>query len=311
MYLVTSKQNHTAVLDFLTKDEKVYGIEIELIDDNKKQELLAKTAKLDEAKINTIAREEELYKDYILRVKPLFDEMHTKWRIPPEFNEPTDKPTFQEDLKKHIKSAQEIMKYDISLYEELYQSLESMNPPPSASEFLSNEKRILEFYRDNYKLTEKHLENLSKEGFLGHALDSLSIGLSAKRQNEEMDELKEKRSKYFQKAGIYAHDVPSSNQANTKNALENHWIKDENTGVYLWNPEPAEGESITWSGGYVSEGNYKYADGKGVVTWYRDGKIIQVDEGGFSRGRHHGKFTHRFPSGNVIYSNWDHGKEIE
>ncbi len=90
-----------------------------------------------------------------------------------------------------------------------------------------------------------------------------------------------------------------------------HWIEDSRTGVYLWNPEPAEGESIVWSGGFVTDGNIRYAEGSGVVTWYRNGEVIQIDEGGFSHGRHHGHFSHKFPSGRIIYSNWDHGREIE
>ncbi|KHM52697.1 hypothetical protein NZ47_03275 [Anaerovibrio lipolyticus] len=88
-----------------------------------------------------------------------------------------------------------------------------------------------------------------------------------------------------------------------------HWLSDAN-GVFLWNPEPGNNESITWSGGYVTDGKYKFADGRGTVTWYSGGKIIQVDEGSFSHGRHHGKFIHKFPSGKVIYSNWDHGREL-
>ena len=89
-----------------------------------------------------------------------------------------------------------------------------------------------------------------------------------------------------------------------------HWIKDNNTGVYIWNPEPIEGESIVWNGGYVQDGEYRYANGAGIVTWYKDGKVIQVDDGAFIRGRHHGHFTHKFPSGRVEYSNWDNGREI-
>ena len=89
-----------------------------------------------------------------------------------------------------------------------------------------------------------------------------------------------------------------------------HWIKDNNTGVYIWNPEPTEGESIVWNGGYVQDGDYRYADGAGIVTWYKNGKVIQVDEGAFIRGRHHGHFTHKFPSGKVKKSNWDNGREI-
>lgn len=88
-----------------------------------------------------------------------------------------------------------------------------------------------------------------------------------------------------------------------------HWIKDAND-VYLWNPEPRDGESITWSGGFVQDGNYKFADGAGTLVWYRDGEVIQVDHGTFRRGRHHGRFSHEFPSGRVIQSNWNNGVEI-
>ena len=90
-----------------------------------------------------------------------------------------------------------------------------------------------------------------------------------------------------------------------------HWIQDTNNGIYLWNPEPTDGESIAWSGGYIQDGPYKFADGRGTITWRRYGKTIQVDEGGFSHGRHHGQFKHQFfPSGRIEYSNWDHGTEI-
>lgn len=92
--------------------------------------------------------------------------------------------------------------------------------------------------------------------------------------------------------------------------LGEHWIKDENTDVYLWNPEPQDGESISWSGSFVEDDGHKFANGNGVLTWYRDGQVIQVDEGAFEHGRHHGQFKHTFKSGNVDYSNWNHGEEI-
>lgn len=90
---------------------------------------------------------------------------------------------------------------------------------------------------------------------------------------------------------------------------DNHWISDNN-GVYLWNPQPQYGESITWSGGFVRDGNYKLADGTGVVTWYLNGEVEQVDNGTFRHGQRHGHFTHKFSSGKVRYSNWDNGVEI-
>ena len=93
--------------------------------------------------------------------------------------------------------------------------------------------------------------------------------------------------------------------------LGREWIQDSNTGIYLKNPEPTDGESITWSGGYVQDGQYKLADGYGVANWYRYGELKQVDEGTFIKGERNGQFKHKFyPSGNVDYSNWDRGVEI-
>ena len=92
--------------------------------------------------------------------------------------------------------------------------------------------------------------------------------------------------------------------------LGKNWIADPSTNIYLWNPEPGENETISWSGGYVQEGGYRYADGAGVVRWYKNGKLIQTDEGAFVRGRHNGHFKHTFKSGRVDYSNWDNGVEI-
>ena len=99
-------------------------------------------------------------------------------------------------------------------------------------------------------------------------------------------------------------------ESNSESALGEHWIKDANN-VYVWNPKPQKGETITWSGGFVQEGEYKFADGVGTVTWYLNGEIKQVDEGTLKKGQRHGKFQHKFlPSGNVIYTNWDNGVEL-
>lgn len=91
--------------------------------------------------------------------------------------------------------------------------------------------------------------------------------------------------------------------------LGEHWIKDAN-GVYLWNPKPTPGETITWSGGFIQDGDYRYADGDGVTTWYLNGELEQVDEGTFRHGQRHGHFSHTFPGGRVSHSNWDNGIEI-
>lgn len=105
--------------------------------------------------------------------------------------------------------------------------------------------------------------------------------------------------------------TPQNNVNATKSApTGEHWIKDSNTGVYLWNPQPVDGETVSWSGGYVQDGDYKYANGFGTTTWRQYGNVSQVDEGSFERGRRHGEFKHQFfPSGNVDYSYWEHGVE--
>lgn len=92
--------------------------------------------------------------------------------------------------------------------------------------------------------------------------------------------------------------------------LGRNWIADSSTNIYLWNPEPGENETISRSGDYIQEGGYRYANGPGVVKWYKNGKLIQTDEGAFYHGRHGGHFKHTFASGRVDYSNWDNGVEI-
>ena len=92
--------------------------------------------------------------------------------------------------------------------------------------------------------------------------------------------------------------------------LSDHWIRDLNSDAYVWNPEPQDGESVRWSGDFVDEDGTRYAQGRGTLTWYKNGEVIQTDEGSFDHGRHHGQFRHTFRSGRVDYSNWDHGREI-
>ncbi|MBR1646572.1 MAG: hypothetical protein IJ685_07325 [Selenomonadaceae bacterium] len=111
-------------------------------------------------------------------------------------------------------------------------------------------------------------------------------------------------------AGAGAVAVGGAVAANEFLSEDRHWIKDNNSGAYVWNPEPQDGESVHWDGEVVrSEGNL-YAHGTGTLTWYKDGQVIQVDEGTFERGRHQGKFKHTFKSGRVDYSDWNNGVEI-
>ena len=96
---------------------------------------------------------------------------------------------------------------------------------------------------------------------------------------------------------------------NSAAPTDEHWIKDNN-GVYLWNPQPNPNETVNWSGDFVQDGNYKYANGAGVVTWYLNGEFEQKDEGNFKHGQRDGTFKHTFPSGRIFYSNWHNGADI-
>lgn len=112
----------------------------------------------------------------------------------------------------------------------------------------------------------------------------------------------------------YAHSDADKNNSQSQSVSSSpapsgeHWIRDEETYVYLWNPKPQEGETVSWQGDFVEDVGYKYAQGFGKTTWYRHGKMTQQDEGTFEHGRRHGVFKHTFfPSGNIDYSTWEHG----
>ena len=94
--------------------------------------------------------------------------------------------------------------------------------------------------------------------------------------------------------------------------LGKNWIKDNSNDIYIQNPSPSEGETISWSGGYIQDGEYKFANGSGTTVWKnKSGEVVQVDEGNFEHGQRQGQFKHQFfPSGNIEYSNWKNGKEI-
>ena len=94
-------------------------------------------------------------------------------------------------------------------------------------------------------------------------------------------------------------------------SLGENWIKDENTGIYLWNPYPTDNESISWSGSYVQDGDYRYAEGFGTVTWYKNGKLNGIEEGSFEHGKPHGHNVYKFPDGSIKETDWNHGEEIQ
>lgn len=95
------------------------------------------------------------------------------------------------------------------------------------------------------------------------------------------------------------------------NSLDYHWFSDSRTGVLIWNPMPEEGESVSWQGGSVQDGAYRYADGNGVATWYLNGKFTQKDEGTYVCGYREGAFKQTFADGRVKYTNWHQGTRVD
>ena len=136
----------------------------------------------------------------------------------------------------------------------------------------------------------------------------------ANENNEKKEsglETSSKKEEQLEEINADKEPIQSQNQKPAVSpSLGENWIKDTSNNIYLFNPTPNEGESIKWSGGFVQDGDFRFADGAGTTTWYLNGEIVQVDEGTFEHGQRHGKFKHTFKNGSIDYSNWNHGEEI-
>jgi hypothetical protein len=59
-----------------------------------------------------------------------------------------------------------------------------------------------------------------------------------------------------------------------------HWIEDKVSHCWVGNPNPQNGETVSWSGA-CSE---SLASGPGTVTWYRNGQLAARDTGTYKGG---------------------------
>ena len=68
-----------------------------------------------------------------------------------------------------------------------------------------------------------------------------------------------------------------------------HWIKANGADCWAANPDPAPGETVTWTGSCDS----RLLSGAGTLTWYVNGKAVGRDEGTFKNGElsGHGKLS--------------------
>ncbi len=81
------------------------------------------------------------------------------------------------------------------------------------------------------------------------------------------------------------------------------YITSTNNNCKVFNPYPQENESITWSGDCVNG----YANGKGTLQWYENGKKSDVFIGKLKNGKQisYGKCI--WSSGNIYEGNWLNG----
>lgn len=75
-------------------------------------------------------------------------------------------------------------------------------------------------------------------------------------------------------------------------SMPKEWIADKN-GCKVWNPRPRPNESIEWSGN-CSGG---YAEGRGTVSWFLDGKSNGYLEAGLRKGKAQGACLSVFGDG--------------
>jgi hypothetical protein len=78
------------------------------------------------------------------------------------------------------------------------------------------------------------------------------------------------------------------------------WITDAKTGCKVWNPAPQAHETIRWSGG--CEGGY--AQGKGTLQWFENGRPGDRYEGEYQAGKRNGHGTVTMSNGTRIEGDW-------
>lgn len=71
------------------------------------------------------------------------------------------------------------------------------------------------------------------------------------------------------------------------------WIADPASGCKLWNPNPTPGETASWKGA-CKDG---FAEGKGVLTWFRNAAPYEHDDGEWRAGRQMGNGSQTWPGG--------------
>lgn len=182
-----------------------------------------------------------------------------------------------------------------------------------------NESKI----SDAYNRIEVTDSNFNKQILFGVLIIIIAFVFGAtyflldKSDNKSHETAENIKSQLPQQSQQEISDKAVSNNTVTKEksvadvAIDYHWCRDSRNGVLIWNPNPTTGETVTWQGGYISDGSNRYADGNGVATWYLNGEYEQRDEGTYHNGVRDGVFVQYFPDGRVKHSRWVKGTQVE
>ena len=127
--------------------------------------------------------------------------------------------------------------------------------------------------------------------YLGKSCDATSPQYGTGEWYWKNDEIKVKLSNKnfsFNSGSLYEDGrcQKGSSQSSKKSlpALSYHWIYDEN-GCKHYNAEPRENETLTWSGSCKNG----YADGRGTLVWYHNGKKGSTTKGSKRKGKFYDK----------------------
>jgi hypothetical protein len=96
-----------------------------------------------------------------------------------------------------------------------------------------------------------------------------------------------------------------SSMANIACAGTDTWIKDAATGCEIWNPCPAEHESIIWKGD-IESGK---ASGYGVAVWKVRDQEMERSEGQWKDGKLDGDAVWTHANGSAYEGQWKGGKK--
>jgi hypothetical protein len=99
---------------------------------------------------------------------------------------------------------------------------------------------------------------------------------------------------------VFAALVLTAPLAQAQSGKPPEWIADAKTGCKVWNPAPQARETIRWSGG--CEGGY--AQGKGVLQWYENGRPGDRYDGEYQAGKRNGHGTVTMSNGKRIEGDW-------